>query len=267
MPPAERLAIPLVGPWLLTNCTGAFPSTDVVVPLVKARAAGYQLGLRFEYVADRAAPSVPPCLTVFNISRVRRRRRRYSAAYVNGSPLLPGARGVPLSVGDIVELGLHPNRSNADTSALRLRVALATAGGGAGVDDASVGTSVGPHVRHAIHTYCSRYVRGGDGGERGGGGDDGGGGDGAARPLREVLATADGPAAAIRALKAEVARDPSSTGARGVGSVDCGVGCGAVWTAHRHWCAVLGTCGSDGEKAAFPLPGPELCALHPHARN
>ncbi|KAG1676355.1 hypothetical protein FOA52_001150 [Chlamydomonas sp. UWO 241] len=266
----RALPLPLIGPWVLANDAHAFPHADVIAPVmhhIKARDAGYRFALRFEYIADRSTPGTPPLLHVFNLSRVMRKRHRASAAYINGSPLLPGGRGVPLRLGDVVELGMMPNRSNANTSALVLSVqpagqpaALATAGqpttvatagvaagavpsGSLSSAGAAVPAGAGPHASHALSTYCSKYLAasaaasastaaaapGGEGpdvpkasastsssaGVTGGISGSASGSSPAAAAAAAAAAgdrlASLGPAAAIRALKAEVSANPGST--------------------------------------------------------
>ena len=64
-----------------------------------------------------------------------------SAAFVNGQRLMPGDRGVRLQPGDVVELGVHPNRTNVG-KALRIVVAAAE-------DDAP------SHIEVALRAYAS----------------------------------------------------------------------------------------------------------------
>lgn len=63
---------------------------------------GLQLALRFEYIADRAAPGAAPVLHVYNMSRIQRKYKLLSAAYVNGQRLMPGDRGLRLQVSDFL---------------------------------------------------------------------------------------------------------------------------------------------------------------------
>ena len=101
---------------------------------------------------------------VYNISRVTRKRRIMSAAYVNGARLDVGARGVPLRAGDVVHLGMHQNSWNEGT-ALKLVVEEAgpePAAGGAGAGTApelGAEPAAGPSRRHiddALYWYCSK---------------------------------------------------------------------------------------------------------------
>lgn len=193
-----RLQMPEMGPWVVSNCRNAFPHSDVVLPLRSRRPdagaaalqtwerkwQGAKLALRFEFVADRRTAGAPPVLHVFNLSRVLAGRKRNCWAYVNGAPLAPGDRGVALAPGDVVVIGADPQRPlDGQRGTLRLVVQEL---------DASQPTK--SPIERALDWYGLSKT---------------------AAKAAGAGAAAGGPpqdaAAAVRKLKADVARDPTNT--------------------------------------------------------
>lgn len=185
---------------------------------------GTQLALRFEYISDRAAPGSAPVLHLYNTSRVARKRRAFSAVYIEGpegrdsgtastTRLMPGDRGLKLAAGDVIIVGLNPSGSNA-AKAMRIAIEPVPEPGAAEAEPEAMmhvapangmgSISFSPRIAQALKAAAkgvesvtpSTSPRG----------------EGAAPPpssLREAMAR--GPGASLIFLKAEVLRNPGNS--------------------------------------------------------
>ncbi len=98
------VALPAVGPLLLSNDARVFAGSDALLPEFRS-SAGDKLAVRLEYIVDRSFAAGDVALQLFNVSRVGRRCSLSAQMLVNGQPVSVGDPGVVLQPGDELAFG------------------------------------------------------------------------------------------------------------------------------------------------------------------